>query len=682
MSSAGPGAIEMVARRVHEADAGLDDHVIEVAIEAVLTHPAVLRELVRALEPGAGPLQLGAPPVVGRLVVELRSRGSALPEPTCVRCGRTACPLTASHEGGVCKRCRNRQRATACVTCGVVKPVAGRDGSGGALCSVCVPRPKRRCARCGEVAVIARRAEGGHGDLCVDCYKGPSAVCRVCGRTKVCNFVSQGRPICFSCSPRRTMACAHCAEQRPPCVRWPEGPVCEPCYRAALARRGTCTDCRIERRLVAPPGPEATRCADCAGVAGLARCTACGAEERPYRHGLCVRCALGEQIAELVGTGVGPLAPVCDTLLAAPQPYSAYNWLRSGASAAILADIASGALPLTHEALDNHAESRAANYLRQILVAHGALAARDDAIVRLEAWVEARLDGVSSGPERALLRSYGTWWVLRRARQRAGTSRRPRTPTARAKSSLNAAIAFLSFLDERHTDLASCSQSDVEAWVTEGPPSAPEISDFVAWATQHKLMINVGVPGRRRHDGPALGDEARWEMVQRLLHDDTLEVADRVAGCLVLLYGQQLSRVVAITRDQVTHHDGAVHLHLGTTYIELPEPLAALFVQLARSRRTKNSVAATLPSPWLFPGLDPGRPLTASHLGQRLRNLGIATMSARRSALMHLARHLPASVLADLLGITPNTAVRWVGAAGGDWNAYAAQLISDGNRGL
>ncbi len=32
--------------------------------------------------------------------------------------------------------------------------------------------------------------------------------------------------------------------------------------------------------------------------------------------------------------------------------------------------------------------------------------------------------------------------------------------------------------------------------------------------------------------------------------------------------------------------------------------------------------------------------------------------------------------------ITPNTAVRWVGAAGGDWNAYAAQLISDGDRGL
>jgi hypothetical protein len=414
-------------------------------------------------------------------------------------------------------------------------------------------------------------------------------------------------------------------------------------------------------------------------VPGLARFTACGAEERPYRHGLCVRCALAERIAE-VGTGDGPLVPVYDALLAATQPYSAYNWLRSGASAAILADIASGALALTHEALDNHADSRAADYLRRILVAHGALPARDDAIVRLEAWVGARLDGLEAGSQRSLLRSYGTWWVLRRARQRAEARRRPHTPTARAKTSLNAAIAFLSFLDERHTDLASCSQSDIDAWMTEGPSSATEISDFVVWATKHRLMTDVEVPGRRRHDGPALSDEARWDIVQRLLHDDTLEVGDRVAGCLVLLYGQQLSRIVAITRDQVTHHDGAVHLHLGTTYVEVLEPLAMLLAQLARSRRPNNSVVSTLPSPWLFPGLDPGRPLSASYLGQRLRRLGIATMPARRSALMHLARHLPASVLSDLLGMTPNTAVRWVGVAGGDWNSYAAQLISGGNR--
>jgi len=54
--------------------------------------------------------------------------------------------------------------------------------------------------------------------------------------------------------------------------------------------------------------------------------------------------------------------------------------------------------------------------------------------------------------------------------------------------------------------------------------------------------------------------------------DDELELGDRVAGCLVLLYGQQLSRVVTITFDQISEHDGVIRLHLGATHIDIPAP--------------------------------------------------------------------------------------------------------------
>ncbi|MGH9155703.1 MAG: hypothetical protein ACRD1K_07730 [Acidimicrobiales bacterium] len=67
----------------------------------------------------------------------------------------------------------------------------------------------------------------------------------------------------------------------------------------------------------------------------------------------------------------------------------------------------------------------------------------------------------------------------------------------------------------------------------------------------------------------------------------------------------------------------------------------------------------------------------ASHLGERLRRLAIPNMAGRRAALMHLGASLPAAVLADLLGIAPSTAARWVSAAGGDWDSYAAELIKD-----
>jgi hypothetical protein len=79
-------------------------------------------------------------------------------------------------------------------------------------------------------------------------------------------------------------------------------------------------------------------------------------------------------------------------------------------------------------------------------------------------------------------------------------------------------------------------------------------------------------------------------------------------------------------------------------------------------------------------GLDPGRPLTAYQLGQRLRHLGIDPAAGRRAALTDLAAQLPAAVLARVLNLAPTTAVRWVRAAGGDWTTYAAQIIHDRDR--
>jgi hypothetical protein len=45
--------------------------------------------------------------------------------------------------------------------------------------------------------------------------------------------------------------------------------------------------------------------------------------------------------------------------------------------------------------------------------------------------------------------------------------------------------------------------------------------------------------------------------------------------------------------------------------------------------------------------------------------------------LTHLAAHLPAAVLADLLNLTPDTAVRWIREVGADWTRYAAELVQD-----
>jgi hypothetical protein len=671
---------ELVASRVAEADPDLAaDHVMG-AIDAVAVNGAALGVLARALAEGPDALRAGAPPAVGRLVVELRRRGSRLGEPACARCGRTDGKLTASNEGGVCPMCRRRQMAAACIVCRIVKPVASRDPLGRALCARCAPRPQRVCSACGRLRIVARRAGDGHGDICDLCFREPLAICRVCRRQRPCHFVAERRPVCLPCSPRRSSRCAHCGQDRPASVRWPEGPVCEPCYRAALSRLGTCAGCGHQRRLVAPPGPQARLCSECAGAGGLATCKTCGAEERPFRHGDCVRCALAVRAGQLIGDIDGPLRAVYEAIAAAPQPYSAHNWLRSSKAAAILAEIATGDLPVTHEALDAQPNSRAADYLRHVLVANGVLGPRDDALVRLEAWAAARLATIDDRARRRVLRSYATWRVLRRARHRAQPNPAARTPTRHAKTYLNTAIAFLEFLHDRGRELSECTQADIDAWINDGPPSAPALSDFLDWAATRKHMQRFAVPGPPRREGPALDDDTRWAIARRLLHDDTLELGDRVAGCLVLLYGQQLSRIVTLTRDQVAVTDNTTRLQLGDTHIDIPEPLDQLVARLANTRRPYTGVGSPTVTPWLFPGLDPGRPLTAYRLGQRLQHIDINPAAGRRAALTDLAAHLPAAVLARVLNISPNTAVRWVRTAGGDWTTYAAQIIHDRDR--
>ena len=95
--------------------------VLAAAVDAVLTGPAITRSLAAALAADPDALSVGAPPVVGRLVVALREHGSGLAEPACTGCGATGRPLTRHGAGGLCRRCLDHARATGCARCGQVR---------------------------------------------------------------------------------------------------------------------------------------------------------------------------------------------------------------------------------------------------------------------------------------------------------------------------------------------------------------------------------------------------------------------------------------------------------------------------------------------------------------------------------------------------------------------------------
>ncbi|MGH3807529.1 MAG: hypothetical protein ACRDRU_13045 [Pseudonocardiaceae bacterium] len=194
------------------------------------------------------------------------------------------------------------------------------------------------------------------------------------------------------------------------------------------------------------------------------------------------------------------------------------------------------------------------------------------------------------------------------------------------------------------------------------------------WAHRQKLT-NLDVAAIR-WGGPTqiMDTEARWDQARRLLHDDTLKPEDRVAGLLVVLYAQWPAAITRLTLDHIDATEHQVRLRLGHEPVVLPEPLAALVHQITATRRGHAAIGDPATSRWLFPGGQPGRPISSHQLGERLRQLGLRPGQARSTALFQLATDLPAALLARMLGIHISVAVAWQRAAAGDWMSYAAQV--------
>jgi hypothetical protein len=308
-----------------------------------------------------------------------------------------------------------------------------------------------------------------------------------------------------------------------------------------------------------------------------------------------------------------------------------------------------------------------------MLVAGGVLTPRDEQLARTERWLAELLATIDIPEHRLLVQAFATWRVLRRLRRGAEARPAPRTYTAHARNKIKAAGDFLAWLAARDTALADCRQADIDEWLTTGP-AACHVRDFVIWAAQHRHCDELAVAGPERRTGTATAPDQRWAQLATLLHDERLATIDRVAGCFLLLFGQQQSRIAVMTTDQVSQRGQDVFVRFGQHDVPVPEPLGVLLIQLIAEGKSYTGIGSPAQTPWLFPGGLPGRPITASQLAHRLRALGISTQAGRRATLLDLAAQLPAAVLADLVNLHPTTATKWMHQAGGDWNRYAAEL--------
>jgi uncharacterized protein YidB (DUF937 family) len=467
--------------------------------------------------------------------------------------------------------------------------------------------------------------------------------CSICGREAAC-YLSKttGQPWCEACK-QRWARCSRCGNTDRVRGGSKTEPLCAACTR---------------------PDPGFWR-----------TCPGCGQTGRIHT-GRCARCATRQRLRELLGSeaGIRPgLQALYHALATAERPATVEAWLNKSAGPAILRELAGK--ELTHRSLDELPAGKPVEHLRSVLVAIGTLPARDEQLSRLERWTAWIIAERPDPGQQQLLHRYAVWHVTRRLRRRLGTAHATHGQVVSAQRNIRAAAALLGWLTARDLTLATAGQGDLEEWLASAQPThRDDAGNFVRWTRKHKLTrLDFAAI---RWDGPTgtIDTETRWDQARRLLHDGTLKPDDRVAGLLVLLYAQHASAISQLTLGHIQTSGRQVRIRLGREPVVLPEPLDTLVQQLAATRRGHAAIGDQGTSPWLFPGGQPGRPISAEQLTERLRQIGIRSGQARSAALFQLATDLPAAVLARLLGIHIAVAVAWQRAAAGDWAAYAAEV--------
>ena len=191
----------------------------------------------------------------------------------------------------------------------------------------------------------------------------------------------------------------------------------------------------------------------------------------------------------------------------------------------------------------------------------------------------------------------------------------------------------------------------VNGWFASGPSTRQHALTFLSWARQQRILRGVELPViHTETETPAPAPTTRLAAIQRLLLDDALAPGDRVAGCLVVLYGQQVSKVAALRTTDVSCTGDVTRLKLGTDWLDVPEPVATLLRHHLRNRGNMTT-AANPASPWLFPGQLAGEHRSYRRLVRVLHQLGIRARASRLAAWRELARQAPPAVLADALGV-------------------------------
>lgn len=631
---------------------------------------------------------------------------------SCTICGRTAPIGRRIGDDAICRSCNDRDpsRWRKCAACGSQGLITSKKG-GVDLCSACYERPKRPCDVCGNIDIIVSKRGGV--SRCRACYEAPPAVCGLCGEERQTGKIIDGTAICkkcyktplhdcescgrrartrrcdsqrvcYLCKPRDPQNCFVCHSDAIIAANWPLGRVCRKCYKDILNAAAPCHKCGCVAVLIGRDEQGHPICGPCAGGAHpAARCATCGAVEELYERSTCARCVLHKRLtaglADPIPTHVLHLIRAIEET---DHPWDTIIWLRTR-SAKLLLEMARAGDPFSHDAFDRLGPSQPADHARELLIRFGLLPPYDRYLHRLELWTDRLFNESELCPEPlaqdiTALRRFATWVVQHSIRDRAHWRETTKFSIAHARRMINEPLKLLLHLYSEERSLRDLTQADLDVWISEGSSNRLAVRFFLNWSAHEGTIpgLSVSVPRQDLPSSVPWSEDKRWAQVRRLLHDDTIDLALRVAGLLLLVYGQALTRIARIRRSDIIERDGNVFLRQRKKELRLGPGINALVRDLLHSENKEKRIRRHSKSEWLFPSPLAAGHVQASQFTERLCDLGIVVYGARTAALIQLAGEIPSKILSEMLDIDITTAVQWRALAKPDQAQYVAHRAS------
>ena len=447
--------------------------------------------------------------------------------------------------------------------------------------------------------------------------------------------------------------------------------ICNACYSRLRRHPDICPGCAQVKVLAFYDSERRIVCAPCAGEPPRFACITCGSEEQ-LTGSQCGTCRLAERLHEVLADENGDIHPglasLYDHLMTARDPRSVVRWLRRLPIGRTLSAMAAGEVPISHDTLDTLPPSPRVRYLRHMLISAGTLPEIDVRLNDLEILAEQLIKELPAHHAQ-IINQYFRWQVLRQTRQRHADEPLTVGMFNARWSALRKIASFLAWLDERGARLETLDQHSVDLFFAQHRSQAA-VAIFLNWAIQQDLTRPITPPHRSQaHPTPSIPEETIWRKVDELLDDESIPQASRIIGLLVLVFAQRISDCVRLRRSDVSEDETTMSIAFGRTPLALPAPIAELIRHYVSKLEGQRPFVSGGPD-WLFPGTTPHLHVSEGIIRIHLAAHKIHARRSQNARINQLVQTVPASVVADTLGVNIGTAIRHAARTNSRWGDY------------